>query len=110
MNSDDDRDSSQRNSSMSSDDESDTDLATVLTQLIRRLVIYPLMLFEWCKDRLNMQQYLPILGNYSGRAHILSEGNAVFEERGETFPEFCSSARTPLLDKPDVTYLEVRTS
>lgn len=106
MNSDDeDRNDSPRSSSSLSDEESDTDIATVLTQLIRRLVIYPLMFIEWCVDQFNVRRNLPILD--SGRAHILSERNSVFEERGESFHDFLSSARPPLFDKPDLTVLEV---
>ncbi|KZS11669.1 DDB1- and CUL4-associated factor 11 [Daphnia magna] len=80
MNSDDeDRESSNRDDTSSmSDEESDTDIATVLTQLIR-----------------------------SGRAHILSESNSVFEERNESFHDFLSGARLPFVDSPpDLTVLE----
>ncbi|KAK4012513.1 hypothetical protein OUZ56_024753 [Daphnia magna] len=80
MNSDDeDRESSNRDDTSSmSDEDSDTDIATVLTQLIR-----------------------------SGRAHILSESNSVFEERNESFHDFLSGARLPFVDSPpDLTVLE----
>ncbi|XP_046454954.1 DDB1- and CUL4-associated factor 11-like isoform X2 [Daphnia pulex] len=79
MNSDDeDRDSSNRDTSSMSDEDSDTDIATVLTQLIR-----------------------------SGRAHILSERNSVFEERNESFFDFLPNAQPPPVDStPDLTVLE----
>lgn len=112
MNSDDeDRDSSShRGSSLSEDDDSDTDIATVLTQLIRRLLIAFSVLLVWCTDQLTMRIF-SFSGNISGRAHILSERNSVFEERGESFPEFLSGASAPLVDtKPDLTVLEVRYS
>lgn len=111
MNSDDeDRESSNRDDTSSmSDEESDTDIATVLTQLIRRLVIiYPLIIIGWCADRLNIEQFFPFFANHSGRAHILSESNSVFEERNESFHDFLSGARLPFVDSPpDLTVLEV---
>lgn len=106
MNSDDEeiRDEDSPRGSSSDEESEDADIAAVLTQLIRRLVIYPLMFLEWCVDQFNVRQYLPL---DSGRAHILSERNSVFEERGETFHDFLSSTRPPLFDKPDLTVLEV---
>lgn len=96
---------------MSDEDESDTDIATVLTQLIRRLVIiYPLIIIGWCADHLNFRKFFYFSGYHSGRAHILSERNSVFEERNESFHDFLSGARPPLTDNPpDLTVLEVCT-
>ena len=109
MNSDDeDRESSNRDSSSMSDEESDTDIATVLTQLIRRLVFFPIVIIQWCAHRLKIRPFFPFLGNHSGRAHILSERNSVFEERRESFYDFLPNAQPSVDNTPDLTILEVK--
>jgi len=102
-------DESDQQESSGTDDYSDTDLATVLTQLIRRLIAPPLELLQWCFD-------IFIIGGYfffasrsdSGRAHILSERNLGLEERSESFSEFYNGTQPPPPDvKPDLTTLKV---
>ena len=103
--------SSEQRDSSGTDDDSDTDLATVLTQLIRRLLATSFTLYGFvdsCFHRLMTACYLFAFGINSGRAHILSERNLGLEERSESFTDFVTGIRPPPPDpKPDISALEV---
>lgn len=103
-------DESDQQESSGTDDYSDTDLATVLTQLIRRLIAPPLELLQWCLDVFIIGGYFFFASRWdSGRAHILSERNSGLEERSDSlFSDFVSGTQPPPPDvKPDLTTLKV---